>query len=168
MVNQYFDEKEYIAALAKSLEDFWGDGPRPERLLFSFHGLPKKNFRQGDPYFYLCHTTARLVAEKLGLADDFWQIAFQSRFGEDEWLNPYTDQTLRDWAASGVKSVDVICPGFAADCLETLEEIVVEYKNVFLNDGGESYRYVPALNATEAHAAALAKICLRRIQDWKS
>lgn len=166
MVNQYFDEKEYVAALAKSLEDFWGDGPRPERLLFSFHGLPKKNFRQGDPYFYLCHTTARLVAEKLKLADDFWQIAFQSRFGAEEWLKPYADQALKDLAASGVKSVDVVSPGFAVDCLETLEEIAIGYKNVFLNAGGEKLRYVPALNASEEHAAALAQICLRRIQDW--
>lgn len=166
MVNQYCDETEYIAALAKSLEDFWRGGDLPERLLFSFHGLPKKNFRQGDPYFYLCHTTARLVAEKLGLTDDFWQIAFQSRFGEEEWLKPYADQALRDLGKSGVKSVAVVSPGFAVDCLETLEEIAIEYKNVFLNAGGQQFRYVPALNASEEHAAALAQICLRQIRDW--
>jgi ferrochelatase len=165
-VNQYHDEEGYIGALAAQVRSSWEAFGRAERLLFSFHGIPRHYADAGDPYAGHCQETARLTAERLGLEDGEWALAFQSRFGPRQWLKPYTDQTLREWARKGVKRVEVICPGFAADCLETLDEIGHEYRERFLDAGGEAYRYIPALNDTPEHMEALADLVLRHVHGW--
>ena len=164
-IMQYHDDPAYLDALAAQLRAARAEQPG-ERLLFSFHGLPKRNLLAGDPYHCQCHKTARLVAERLGLASEQWAVAFQSRFGRAEWLQPYTSVLLADWAKAGVKSVDVTCPGFAADCLETLEEIARENRQTFLNAGGERYRYLPALNDAPEHIAALAGLIEKHAAGW--
>jgi len=165
-VNHYHDDPGYIDALATSIirhrEQQHGTG----KLLFSFHGLPKRYFLLGDPYFCECHKTARLVAGKTGLAESDWTVSFQSRFGPAEWLQPYTDDILREWAAGGVKNVAVICPGFAADCLETLEEINIRSRKVFLSAGGGRFSYIPALNDELAHINLLTDLIIRHAGDW--
>ncbi len=166
MVTHYHDDAGYIAAVADSLRAYWKLHGPCERLLMSFHGLPKRNLLAGDPYHCQCHATARLIAKTLELADDRWQLAFQSRFGRAEWLRPYTDKTLAEWGAAGIKKVDVICPGFPADCLETLEEIALQNRRIFLANGGEQYRYVPALNDSAEHILALAHLVLKHTQGW--
>ena len=164
-ITQYHDHPAYLDALTASLSAARAEAPG-ERLLFSFHGLPKRNLLAGDPYYCQCHKTARLVAERLGLAPEQWAVAFQSRFGRAEWLQPYTSALLADWAKAGVKRVDVACPGFATDCLETLEEIAHENQRVFLDAGGERYRYLPALNDAPAHIAALAELIEQHAAGW--
>lgn len=145
-INNYHDHPGYIAALADSIKQHWNEHGKQEKLLFSFHGVPKRLTRQGDPYESQCRKTADLVVESLGLGGDEWEISFQSRFGKEEWLQPYTDQLLTQWAREGIQGVDVISPGFAADCLETLEEIAILNREIFLENGGEKYRYIEALN----------------------
>lgn len=167
-VSHYHDHPGYIEALVESVRDAWRDRARPQRLLFSFHGIPKRYFLNGDPYHCECQKTARLVAERLGLPDQSWAIAFQSRVGREEWLKPYTDETLQGWAGAGVSSVDVLCPGFSADCLETLEEIDQQYRALFLGAGGESFSYIPALNARSTHIRALADLVVERLRGWPS
>ncbi|MDQ5911747.1 MAG: protoporphyrin/coproporphyrin ferrochelatase [Pseudomonadota bacterium] len=164
-VAQYHDDPAYLEALAARMSADRAEQPG-ERLLFSFHGLPKRNLLAGDPYHCQCHKTARLVAERLGLAPEQWAVAFQSRFGRAEWLQPYTSALLKEWAKAGVKSVDVVCPGFAADCLETLEEIALENRQTFVDAGGERYRYLPALNDAPEHIAALAGLVERQGSGW--
>jgi ferrochelatase len=164
-VTQYHDDPGYLDALTAHIRAARADQPG-ERLLFSFHGLPKRNLLAGDPYHCQCHKTARLVAERLGLQSDQWAVTFQSRFGRAEWLQPYTSVLLADWAKSGVTSVDVACPGFAADCLETLEEIAIENRQAFLEAGGERYRYLPALNDDPAHIEALVDLIGRHAAGW--
>jgi ferrochelatase len=132
----------------------------------SFHGIPRDYFEQGDPYHCECHKTARLLGERLALPAERWQVTFQSRLGPKEWLRPYTDETLRELATSGIKAVDVICPGFSADCLETLEEIAMENRDTFLEAGGETYRYIPCLNDTPAHIEALTELVRQHTQGW--
>ena len=158
LVKHYHDDPEYIAALAESITEQWQHTNRSEKLLFSFHGIPKAYFDAGDPYYHECHKTARLVAEKLDIGDDQWMLTFQSRFGPKEWLKPYTDLTLKELAKSGIKSVDVVCPGFSADCLETIEEINMQNREFFLEAGGIKFSYIPALNDRERHIKALANI----------
>lgn len=165
-VNQYHDDAGYIAALVASIREDWASRERPEKLLFSFHGTPKRFHTQGDPYFCHCHKTARLVAERLGLADDQWVLTFQSIFGREEWLKPYTIEVLRQLAKDGIKSVDVVCPGFSADCLETIEEISVENREAFEKAGGEHFRYIPALNDRHDHIEALATLVQKHIAGW--
>ncbi|MBB1125303.1 ferrochelatase [Thiospirillum jenense] len=165
-VNQYHDEPGYIDALATSIRAAWATHGQPDRLLFSFHGTPQRYFTAGDPYHCHCHKTARLVATQLALPDDRWLLAFQSRIGRDEWLQPYTDQTLKAWAQSGIKHVQVIAPGFSADCLETLEEIAVENRDAFLAAGGEQYHYIPCLNDLPAHLDMLAGLVQRHTCGW--
>ncbi len=170
-VNSYHDEATYIQALMHSVQDHWSareeDGDTKKRVLvMSFHGLPERSLELGDPYFCQCHKTARLLAEALDLEDNAWQVTFQSRFGRAEWLKPYTDDALEKLAHSGVEHVDVICPGFAADCLETLEEINMESRDVFLKAGGQSYHYIPALNDQDKHIEALTQIVLQNTQGW--
>lgn len=165
LIAHYHDDPGYLDALAASIRAARGDQPG-ERLLFSFHGLPERNLLAGDPYHCECHKTARLVAERLNLPADQWAVAFQSRFGRAEWLKPYTSVLLADWARAGVKSVDVVCPGFAADCLETLEEIALENRQVFLDAGGVRYRYLPALNDAPIHIKALADLIGRHAAGW--
>ncbi|WP_126454313.1 ferrochelatase [Sulfuriflexus mobilis] len=167
MINHYHDEPAYIEALAASVQDYWAEqGRSSQRLMMSFHGLPKASLEAGDPYYCECQKTARLLAEKLGLAETEWKLTFQSRFGPAEWLQPYTDETLQTWAQTGVDSVDTVCPGFAADCLETLEEMAIQNRDLFLQHGGREYRYIPALNDSVAHIEALAGLLQRHLQGW--
>ena len=158
-VTHYHDHPLYIAALAGAVRDHWQVHGRADRLLLSYHGIPVRYRDRGDPYFCQCHKTTRLLAEALGLGEGECDIAFQSRFGREEWLQPYTDELLREWAAQGVSSVQVMCPGFAADCLETLEEIGMQYRRLFLDSGGAAdFQYIPALNAGGAHVELLAAL----------
>ncbi|HEC20855.1 MAG TPA: ferrochelatase [Gammaproteobacteria bacterium] len=165
-INQYHDETGYIEALASSIRESWAKREPPEKLLFSFHGTPRRFFTEGDPYHCQCHKTARLVAERLGLAENRWQLTFQSIFGREEWLQPYTIETLRELGDKGVKSVDIVCPGFSADCLETLEEIAVENKAAYLEAGGEKFHYIPALNDRADHITALAGLVQKHLAGW--
>ncbi|MAT50430.1 MAG: ferrochelatase [Porticoccaceae bacterium] len=165
-ITHYHDFAPYIEALATSIEGHWQQHGMPEKLLFSYHGIPKRYFLAGDPYHCECHKTSRLVAERLGLAPEHYITTFQSRFGREEWLQPYTDATLKALPAEGVRHVQVVCPGFAADCLETLEEIGVENRDYFLASGGEQYSYIPALNAAPDHIAALASLVERHLAGW--
>ncbi|MDE8034440.1 ferrochelatase [Actinobacillus equuli subsp. equuli] len=152
-IHSYHDDPLYIQALANTIQL-----AEDEKLLFSFHGIPKRYQTEGDFYPEHCQHTAQLVADKLSLADEQWLLTYQSRFGDEEWLQPYTDETLEKLPSQGVNKIAVICAGFSADCLETLEEIAEENKENFLNAGGQSYRYIPALNANADHIAALAKL----------
>lgn len=166
MINCYGAEPEYIHACAERISSYWENHPRSQKLLFSFHGLPKRSLLQGDPYHCECHQTARLIAEQLGLGDSDWMLTFQSRFGMTEWLQPYTDKALKKLPSEGIKSVDVFCPGFSADCIETLEEIDMQNHEIFLSSGGKSFNYIPALNDTHTHIQALVQIISRHIQGW--
>ncbi len=165
-VSGYHDDPGYVAVVAASIRERWAADGEPDRLLFSFHGIPRRTFLAGDPYFCHCQKTARLTAEALSLAPDRWQVSFQSRFGREEWLQPYTDETLARLGAAGVGTVDVVCPGFAADCLETLEEIAMLNRDVFLGAGGGRYRYLPALNDRPDHLGALAALAGRHLAGW--
>lgn len=166
MINGYHDQAEYINALATSIEEAWQKKGKPQKLLFSFHGTPKRFLTTGDPYFCFCQATARRVAEKLQLNNDEWLLTFQSIFGREEWLKPYTIETLRELPNSGIKHVDIICPGFSADCLETLEEIEEENRHAFMDAGGEHYHYIPALNDRADHIAALNALIKQHLQGW--
>ena len=166
-INSYHDHPGYIGALANSIQKSWdARGKTPGLLLFSFHGIPQRYFDAGDPYFCHCQKTARLVAEKLQLAEDSWKVVFQSRFGKEPWLQPYCDETLASLPAQGVKSVDVVCPGFSADCLETLEEIAMENREVFMEAGGEDYHYIPALNDDPQHIRVICDIIQQHTFGW--
>lgn len=158
VIKYYFDQREYIQALAASVRAHWAQNGRPERLLMSFHGIPQRNVELGDPYQQHCLITAELLAEELDLESSDWGLGFQSRFGRAQWLKPYTDDVLKEWAKEGVKSVAVISPAFAVDCLETLEEISQEYRDLFLEQGGESFAYIPCLNDSSTHVKMLAHL----------
>jgi ferrochelatase len=166
IINDYHDHPEYIATLASSITAYWQQHPRGQKLLFAFHGIPQRYVDAGDPYFCQCQKTARLVAEQLQLDDDAWMVVFQSRFGREAWLQPYCDETLKALPAQGIKRVDVISPGFAADCLETLEEIDMENREYFLQAGGEQFHYIPALNDSPAHINALVEILTAHMFGW--
>jgi len=166
MINQYHDHPKYIASVANSIKKQWRENDRGDLLLFSFHGIPQRYVDNGDPYFCHCQKTARLVADKLALNPSEWKVVFQSRFGREAWLQPYCSVTLQELPATGVKSVDVICPGFAADCLETLEEIRVENKELFLEAGGETFNYIPCLNDSDDHIEALCEILTAHMFGW--
>lgn len=160
-IGDYHDYPPFIDALAASVrEHLPGDAAGDTHLLMSFHGIPRKLVTNGDDYERQCQVTARLLAERLGLAPSAWSLSFQSRFGSAEWLGPATDARLRELAASGTKRVAVVCPGFAVDCLETLEEIAIGGREIFQHAGGESLDYLPALNDRADHAAALAQLVL--------
>lgn len=165
-VAEYHDDPAYIAALAAQLRQHWAAHGRGDKLVLSFHGVPERSLHLGDPYHCQCHKTARLLAQALGLAPDEVQITFQSRFGKAKWLQPYTEPTLQALAAAGVKRVDVMCPGFVADCLETLEEIAQEARHAFLAAGGEAFSYVPCLNDNPAWIDALAALTERHLSGW--
>ncbi len=165
-VSSYHDYPPYIAALASSIREVWSAEGEPERLLLSFHGIPRRAFLAGDPYYCHCQKTARLLGEALEWPAARMAVAFQSRFGRERWLEPYTDLTLRRWGSEGVAAVDVVCPGFAADCLETLEEIAETNRELFQRAGGGRFRYLPALNDRPDHMAALAELCLDHLQGW--
>ncbi|MFD1216287.1 ferrochelatase [Microbulbifer celer] len=163
VAHEYWRNPAYIEALANSVREHWEQHGAAEKLLMSFHGIPKANTRKGDPYYHQCCGTAELLAEALSLPRERWEICFQSRFGKAEWLQPYTDKTLIAWGESGVSSVDVICPAFSSDCLETLEEIAVENRANFIDAGGREYRYIPALNARADHIDALESVLRQRL-----
>lgn len=168
-IRNFHDDEGYLAALEHCVRAHWQANGRPgpdSRLLISFHGLPKRSLDLGDPYHCECLKTGRLLAERLELPSSQYGICFQSRFGRAEWLQPYTAPTLAAWAKEGVRRVDVICPGFVADCLETLEEIALEGKATFLAAGGSEYRYIPALNEEPRWIEALADLTERHLQGW--
>lgn len=166
LVEHFHDDAGYIDALAACISRHWATDGRPEKLVMSFHGMPRRTLTLGDPYHCECLKTARLLAARLGLKDGEWLVTFQSRFGRAEWLQPYTEPTLKKLAQAGTKRVDVICPGFVADCIETLEEIALEAKQAFLASGGEVFRYIPCLNDDPQWMAALADLAIRHLQGW--
>ena len=157
-ISDYHQDSHYIAAVAESIEQAWREQAKNELVIMSFHGLPEQLTKWGDPYFHQCHKTATLIAEKLGLNEKQWMIVFQSRFGQAEWLKPYCVDTLEKLPGQGIKTVDVVCPGFAVDCLETLEEIAMENKSIFMESGGTAYRYIAALNDSEHHVNAIVNL----------
>jgi ferrochelatase len=165
-VNHYHDEPGYIAALADNIRAHWRHSGRAEQLVMSFHGVPERTLKLGDPYHCECQKTARLLAEKLGLEKDRYKVTFQSRFGKAKWLHPYTEPTLIKMAQAGVKSVDVVCPGFTGDCLETLEEISMEARHAFLEAGGKEFHYIPCLNDSPQWLAALAEFSVQQLAGW--
>lgn len=165
-VRHYHDDPGYIASLAASVREYWMRHGRPDKLIMSFHGIPRRSLTLGDPYHCECQKTGRLLAEALHLEKSQYQICFQSRFGRAEWLKPYFAPTLEDLGKARVKRVDVICPGFAGDCLETLEEIGMEGKATFLAAGGSEYNYIPALNERNDWLHALSDIAARHLQGW--
>jgi len=167
-ISNYHDWDFYIKALAHSIETHWEKNGQTQKLLFSFHGIPKQTFLAGDPYFCHCQKTARLVAEQLHLKKEDYLVTFQSRFGRQEWLQPYTDKTLEQLPKQGISSVSIICPGFSADCLETLEEIDQQNRQLFFKNGGETFYYIPALNAQENHIKALSELILHHLQGWEA
>ncbi len=165
-IPHYHDNKDYINALAHSVKKHWQQHGRAERLIISFHGIPLRYLKQGDPYYCFCQKTARLLAERLLLGESQYQVAFQSIFGREPWLQPYTNETLISLAKQGVRSVQVICPGFAADCLETLEEITVENCEIFKTAGGQQFQYINALNAENEHIELFSHLIQNEIQGW--
>ena len=167
-VNSYHDDPGYIDACARRIRAFRAEHGAGDKLLLSFHGLPRRNLLKGDPYHCQCHKTARLLAEALALAESDWLICFQSRFGRAEWLKPYTDETLRELARCKTGRVDVFCPGFSVDCIETLEEIAIQNRELFEREGGGELRYIPALNATPEHIAFLARLVVRHFGGWEA
>ena len=167
-VAEYHDDAAYIAALAAQVRQHWSAHGRGDKLVLSFHGVPERSLHLGDPYHCQCHKTARLLATALGLTADQVQLTFQSRFGKAKWLQPYTEPTLQALAAAGVRRVDVMCPGFVADCLETLEEIAQEARDAFLAAGGQGFSYVPCLNDNPAWIDALTALAERHLAGWET
>jgi protoporphyrin/coproporphyrin ferrochelatase len=165
-IADYHDHPGYIEALRASVSAHWEAHGRTSHLLMSFHGIPERYCRQGDPYFRRCQATARLLADELLLREGEWSVSFQSRFGPREWLQPYTRTVLIGMPARGVREVTLVCPGFAVDCLETLEEINIEDRAAFLRAGGQRFEYVPALNARTSHAQCLADLIAQHCQGW--
>jgi ferrochelatase len=165
-IKHFHDHPGYIAALRQSVETFWAEHGRPEVLVMSFHGTPRRSLDLGDPYHCECQKTGRLLAAALGLKAEQFRITFQSRFGRAEWLQPYTAATLEELGHQRTRRIDVVCPGFVADCLETLEEIAMEGKTSFLNAGGGEYRYIPALNNRPLWINALADLAESELQGW--
>ncbi|MBT8006399.1 MAG: ferrochelatase [Gammaproteobacteria bacterium] len=161
-INQYHDHPAYLGALAHTIQEAWAEREPAERLLLSFHGLPVRYQQLGDPYRDQCEATALGVAEQLVLNEGQLQVVFQSRFGKEEWLQPYTDKTLENLPKEGIDHVDILCPGFSADCVETLEEIAIQNQELFIDAGGEALNYIPALNSREDHIEALTEIILER------
>lgn len=157
-ISEYFNDETYIHAIADSIQQYWQTHGKKELLLMSFHGLPAKLTELGDPYFYQCQHTASLVAAKLGLDNKQWKLVFQSRFGKAEWLKPYCVEVLQSLPEQGYKNIDIICPGFAVDCLETLEEIAVANKEIFMAAGGIEYRYIPALNDSQTQVDTMRSL----------
>ena len=165
-VNQYHDDAGYLQALARRIRAHWLANGRGDHLVMSFHGVPERTLRLGDPYHCECQKTARLLATQLGLEKNQYTLTFQSRFGKAKWLEPYTEPTLRAMAKRGVASVDVVCPGFTGDCLETLEEIAIEGRQAFLASGGKDFHYIPCLNDEAAWIAALGAVAERNLAGW--
>ena len=165
-VNSYHAHPAYIRALVSTIQASWEQDRKTDRLLFSFHGIPESQLHAGDPYYHQCQETASLVAQQLDLAEGTYQISFQSNFGPQEWLKPYTGTLLRQWAEEGIGGVGVICPGFSCDCLETLYEIKEEARQAFKQAGGKDFSYIDALNDRPEHIQAIAEIILPQLEDW--
>lgn len=165
-INHYHDHPDYIRALAATVREQWAETGRPDRLMLSFHGVPRDYILKGDPYYCECQKTARLLIEALELAAGDTTVTFQSRFGPTEWLQPYTSQTLEAWGQAGLGHVDALCPGFSADCLETTDEVGHEGKLTFQEAGGGMFNYIPALNDRPDHIAALATIVTTHLAGW--
>jgi ferrochelatase len=165
-VNHYHDEPTYIEALRASVQKHWMAHGRPDKLVMSFHGMPDRTLHLGDPYHCECHKTGRLLAEALGLQKDDYKVTFQSRFGRAKWLEPYTEPSLVAMAREGVGRVDVICPGFSSDCIETLEEIDQEAREAFLHAGGKAFHYIPCLNDSAEGMRALTAVCEQHLSGW--
>lgn len=166
-IKHYAHEQDYIELLAQSVRQHrQNSNADTDLLLFSFHGLPKRYVALGDPYQAECEHMAHQVVKVLGLKDNEWKVSYQSRVGKEEWVRPYTDEVLQELAENGTKKIDVICPAFATDCLETLEEIAIENKEVFMEAGGEQYEYIPALNDDEGHVTFLAQLIKRQTKGW--
>lgn len=166
-IKDYFSHPLYIKALAENIREFQATHGKPEKLLMSFHGIPQPYADKGDPYAKRCRCTANLLAKELGLNDDEWLCSFQSRFGKQEWVKPYTDATLTAWGKQGIKSVQVISPAFSADCLETLEELAVENRDIFQSHGGGEYHYIPALNSQNLHLDLMWEMVLPHVLAHK-
>lgn len=165
-INNFHHDENWLSAVTDSIRRFRKERGEPDKLLFSFHGIPKRNLLAGDPYYCQCQASARIIADRLGLADQDWMVTFQSRLGRAEWLKPYTDQTLEELGHQGVKKLHVVCPGFSVDCLETLDEIAVEGRDEFIDAGGESLEYIPCLNDSPEHVKVLGALCRQHGQGW--
>lgn len=165
-IKDYFAHTHYITAMAQSIQVFWQQHGTAQKLLMSFHGIPQPYANKGDPYPQRCHHTATQIAQALGLKEDDWAISFQSRFGKQEWVKPYTDVLLAQWATEGIESVQIVSPAFSADCLETLEELAEQNKHLFLNAGGKHYQYIPALNTQDAHIEMMKALVLPHLQAF--
>ena len=165
-INNYYEHPLYIDCLAKSIRDSWKKFGKSQKLIFSYHGIPKKYLLKGDPYHCFCQKTTRLVAEKMKLKEKEYLTTFQSRFGPEEWLQPYTDKTLEELPKLGIKKIHILSPGFSSDCLETLEELEVENKNIFLSSGGEKYHYIKCLNDDHLHLQMLGQVILNHTKGW--
>ncbi len=165
-INRYHDDAGYIGALAQRIRAYWQEHGRPDQLVMSFHGVPERTLHLGDPYHCECHKTARLLAQELGLSPSQYKLTFQSRFGKAKWLEPYTEPTLIQLAQAGVKRVDVVCPGFTSDCLETLEEIAQEAREAFLHAGGQAFHYIPCLNDSAAWIEAMGQLSTQHLAGW--
>ena len=165
-VNHYHDDPRYIATLAASIQRYWKTNGHPDQLVMSFHGVPERTLQLGDPYHCECFKTARLLAEQLGLTQAQFKVTFQSRLGRAKWLQPYTEPTLIAMGKAGVKRVDVVCPGFTSDCLETLEEIAMEGKTAFLKAGGKEFHYIACLNDDPVWITALCELTLQHLAGW--
>ncbi len=166
-ISHYPDYPPYINAMAEHIEAHWKENGRNQKLILSYHGVPLKYLLKGDPYHCECHKTSRLLAERLGLGKDEYMTTFQSRFGREEWLQPYTDETLKGLPDKGVESIDVFCPGFSSDCLETVEEIDEENREYFIEAGGKAFSYIPALNASAGHIDALSQLIDENLRGWE-
>lgn len=165
-VNQYFDHPDYISALAGSVTDFWNEHGKPDYLLCSYHGIPKRYADNGDPYPEHCNGTTALLADALDMPREKMSMSYQSIFGREEWLKPYTDKTIEELAKRGVKRLDVMCPAFSVDCLETLEEIAEQCKEIFLEAGGKEFNLIPCLNDNPAHIDMMAALVEQHRQGW--
>jgi ferrochelatase len=165
-LNTYHNHPAFILAIANKIRAHWQQFGRADKLIFSYHGEPKRYVDKGDPYQRECQETTRLVVQALGLEDTHYMMAYQSRFGREEWLRPYLDETLKSFPAQGLKSVQIICPGFAVDCLETLDEIAIENRDYFLEAGGDRFEYISCLNSDKEHVEALATVICEQVSGW--
>ena len=165
-LSTYHDEASYISACALRIKHFWEKEKKSKKLIFSFHGLPQVNLHKGDPYHCYCHITAEMIAKELKISESDYIVTFQSRFGKQVWLQPYTDEVLENLAKEGVDSVDIFCPGFLCDCLETLEEINMQSRENYISSGGKFFNYIPALNDSDENIKSMENIILKEIMDW--
>ena len=165
-ISGYHDNDNYIDSISKSIEDSFSKNGKPDKLIFSYHGMPERYLHEGDPYFCFCHKTTRLVAEKLKLSNNDYEMAFQSRFGYEKWLQPYVDEMIPSLAKNGTKHLQIISPGFSSDCLETLEEIDIQYRELFEEHGGEKYSYIPCLNDSDDQIKLIKNLIMNNSKGW--